>query len=658
MSNKNFSPRRSGGLRASARRQRGAAAIYAGVMLIAMIASALLAINVGQLYFAQQDLQKQASLAALAGAEIGSGCRNGGIPGGLGEVSAKVAESLNNNASKFTSGAALLSKINGAQAVALGQLVQPAGGLNTFVDLSTGVSGPVSAETNPNINAVRVNVSRPFPSLIGNLFAPPGGTLKASATAYQPAWGNFYVTTGLAAVTTNNSPLLAPVFDALLGLKSGSGISAAVLAGGALANAQITLRDLEIQAGVNNLNDLVNLGTNLSGAVKILGDATSGAAGGLISGLAGKVYNGGGGPTQKYFGQVLNDFGGTFNPTVTDLASAQTFVNAQSLLIALGEAASVGQTLQLNITSPLVLPKLNSGNTHTTMFLKVFAPAQFSPLGPPGPMNTAHSEQLEFDVRFDYTQTFPSGLLKGSSFDIYLGTNFSLASGTGTLTSLSCPSAANPKPTAYVDATTQVGKLTMGSFTPSTTSDTALGSGNLVNLVLSIPILGINNMELLDVALANNDVQVDLGDPGSHLTGPYNTYLAGVSDTTDLHPHNYTYIPDAPDNKDTIASSAVLSSAVRSLFGSLGNKDNLKITLFKADLSAIVDPVLSAIGAAINPLVTLMDGIIEALLQLLGVQFGDTTVVMNKAYIGQPVIVSTALPVAAPAAPNAVASVP
>lgn len=62
----------------SRQRQRGAAAVFVAISLIALLASVALAIDTGRLYSAQRNLQRLADLAAMDAARVAGGCLSGG----------------------------------------------------------------------------------------------------------------------------------------------------------------------------------------------------------------------------------------------------------------------------------------------------------------------------------------------------------------------------------------------------------------------------------------------------------------------------------------------------------------------------------------------------------------------------------------------------
>ena len=172
-------------------RQRGAAGVFMIISLLLLVPILLLALNIGQLYYAQRDLEKQATLAALSAVQVVSGCVNEGVPGLLDEVTDEVTRIIGLNLAGNADGAAsaLMTGINGSPAVEVGR-INVDSGLRRFEALSDGDS---------RVNAVRVNLSRAQPpSLMAALGGGGGGTpmLYASATAQQAPIGAFTVGSG------------------------------------------------------------------------------------------------------------------------------------------------------------------------------------------------------------------------------------------------------------------------------------------------------------------------------------------------------------------------------------------------------------------------------------------------------------------------------
>ena len=116
--------------------QRGAAGVFLVISLLLLVPILALALNIGQLYYAQRDLEKQATLAALSATQVASGCANDGRPGLLAAVTQEVIRIIAaNNAGNAAGVAALLtSGINGSPGVEVGR-IDVVGGLRRFVPL-------------------------------------------------------------------------------------------------------------------------------------------------------------------------------------------------------------------------------------------------------------------------------------------------------------------------------------------------------------------------------------------------------------------------------------------------------------------------------------------------------------------------------------------
>ena len=127
--------------------QRGAAAVFAGIAMVALIAAIALVIDIGQLYFAQQKLQKQANLAALDAARLVARCESNDAPTQA-DIDSRVDESLARN-----------------------QLEDP-GVVDVFTDVGDIVLDPLTSfralQTTDvaDADSVRVSLRRPAPATL------------------------------------------------------------------------------------------------------------------------------------------------------------------------------------------------------------------------------------------------------------------------------------------------------------------------------------------------------------------------------------------------------------------------------------------------------------------------------------------------------------
>ena len=704
------------------RAQRGAAAVFAGVALVAMLISAGLAINIGQLYYAQRDLQKKAVLAAMAGAETASGCITGGIPAPLATVSSSVLSSIKlNNGGNPDAAAALMTGIAGAAAVQVGT-VDNQGGISIFRALPDG---------DTRITAVRVNLSRPQPApLLPLFFGSSNGKLYASATAQQPAIGTFTVGTTLANLNTASSPLLNPLLQALLCFdptsttcQSGVNLSLADYKG--LVQANVSLGNLlagatDLGLNVTDLSQLLDLqltlpqwlgvlGHGLSYVVNQTGTQVGGGVSGLVEGLAGIADS----SNTFSLRSILNLTGQTLNPVVSDTLGAVPFVNGLDLLAALGQAAKADPSGKLK---PIVLPlTVDVGKLlNVNLFLQVLQPPQFA-IGPA----TGHPAQWSGDSAYancgtgGYTCAQSSQirvLLRAGINDVVLGlfklrlgVDINVAAAAAYLDQLECPSSQHASPIAHISAAPSVAVIAAGPFggepenaknappilnipgNPSATSPyllELLPNQGLLGWLVNTGLGWLLGTSTTDVSL-KNPVLTPLGNPAFRsLSNIDSFHLQDPTQTTGGAYKPVVYTADGADgnavgdNPQTLPSQGLLHSAVGNLLASLAcgstsgscsptAPSNLLVSnpnwqknsagilqaiikglaqLLNGAVLPLLNGVVDILNFLLSPLLSVLDSIVDGLLQLLGVQVGSATITMYSARIDRPAIVTTALP--------------
>lgn len=593
-----------------------------------MLTSMLLAINVGMLYYAQRDLQKSATMAALAGVQIASGCRNGGVPGNTSAVTLQVLSSLQLN-NPSTAYAALLTGINGAPAVQVGR-VDDRPGVHTFVALADG---------SPQIDAVRVNLTRPSPSVFGSGFFPGAAPviLKASATAQQQPLGAFSIGSTLLSLNTSQS-----ILNPLLGGMLGTSVNLSVISYNGLAQTQISLANLMIAANVTDLNSLLAISTNAAGLQAILVSATNQvnpAAASLISGLTlGNTQAG----TSVSLASLLGNIGGGLNPLVTDAAAQLPFTNALDLLAALGYAAAAKNGMTITLPVSVQVP----GLLNIYLFLQILQPMQPSGFGPIG--TSQNTAQIILKLRANVDPSGVLGLLSAlAKATINLGLDVTVASAKGTISTLVCPTDASPNPSATVALNTGLITLNLGGFNGNPQTDPPIG-------VTDAPLLNVTLLGVPIVTLGvKNPVPAQFGS-GTGTAGPFTNYAPPqlLQNTT----HNYLYLAcndtslnpcAAPDlsNPQTPVSSTNIASGLSTLVGNLANKNNLNVDVLGLGLGPLLDPIISALNTALlAPVTGLVDSLLNPLLAALGVQVGSGTVLWQAFETGVPVIVTVAQP--------------
>lgn len=645
-------------------RQRGAAAMFGAVALLAGVIAMLLSINIGILYFAQRDLQRLAVLGAMAGVETASGCLNGGGASDTTSVTTRVKTALSSNLPSGNDPAKLLNAIGGVPAVQLGMVTtgkpgaQTNDGLRHFSSLS---------DHDARINAVVVNLTEPQPAILGAaLFNATPGTLYASATAMQQPLAGFKIGSTLVSL---NGGLLNALLSALLG----SSISLSAVDYNNMASTQLSLAGLELAAGVNDLNSLLALDTNVAGLQQILVTATNTVNPSVANLLQGLTLGNAVANQNVPLASVLGGIGNGLNPTVTDAASLVPSLDLVDLLTQIGQAAAAQDPthfLQLQITPSI------PGLLNTFIFLSVEEPMQqgYGPVG-----TTAQTAQIRLRLRlnvdtslvngiFSLLQTLTIGLVNFTVQPINLGLDVYVAKAVGTLDSIYCPAetsnstAGSGMPSAQIGVNTNLAKVQVGTFSASAQSDPILTFGNLLSINGSL--LLIPNAVGLTVAINNPLPQpLQVGNSNGAQAGPFTIYqipTAPVSPTT--APHSYNYLAcnnlvalnpctstSDPNNPYAPVPSTNLLAGISTYIGQLVNQNGLEIDLYlagvKIPVGALLDPLLSAINSLLlTPLTNLLDALLNPLLQLLGLQVGSATVLMSNVVTGPPVLVNTALP--------------
>lgn len=633
-------------------KQRGAAGVFMAISLLLLVPILALAINIGQLYYAQRDLEKQATLAALSATQVASGCANDGTPGLLPAVTAEVTRIIDANNIGGTIGSAALigSGINGFPGVEVG-MIKAVGGLRTFVPLADG---------NPAVNAVRVNLTRPQPTpfLIpfGAVFG--GGNLFASATAQQAAVGSFSVGSGLLSL---NGGIVNGLLGGLLCAPGDTACQNSIISLNVvnsmtgLVNTQITLGQLGTAVGlsVTDLSDPLNLSLGLLSATPRLNDLLDGLVGALaddvvdpvvinlLRGLANAASN----PGEVPLGQLLG--------AVNGLGGDTPIINLFDLLIALGQATVANPS---GVT-PIALPiNLNvPGVAKVSVFLKVLEPPQLG-LGRPGQAE-AKTAQIRLLVRIEAGGIL-NGLLDlinnvlglvffilGGNLTVVppplnLGVDVAVASAAATLERIQCPRSGvnNGEPIVGIDAATATATVEVGTFSGSASSAPALSATGTLPLV-SLKLLGGG----LDLGLGLTSVGV-----GATAPAP----LAPITDFTIIgtpaRGQPLVYRADGIPPAAAVAANPQSISAPTTVSINLNLISTPTGSGLGGFLGGLLSAILNGVLALLNPLLALVNGLtttlVDPLLSLLGIQLGKATVTMNAVQTGQPILVSTCLP--------------
>lgn len=672
--------RSSQGSRRSIVRQRGAVAIWLGVAISTLIIASFLAIDVGRLYFTQRALQKTATLAASAGAQVASGCASGdGIAAGLDTVTSVVQSVVQANGGT----AAWMSGINGAPAVELGRIVtRSSDGVRVFIPLEEG---------DPLIDSVRVNLSRALPgSFIPTLLPGTAGTLKASSTARQAVLGSIGVGSGLLSLDTSKITFLNFLLPPLLGA-TGINLTLNALDYQGLARTNVSLGMLGTAVGVD-VQDLSNLLTTtttlpgvLNGLSPLVNQVIVGGTSSSVTALLGQLGAAAAGNTTPIpLANLLGD-------TVQTVGAAVPAVNLLDLVIALGMATRAdpsGAVTPIKLTPTVALAGVNLGT-----YLQILEPPQLSLLGAPG-STSASTAQIKLLVRLEVTtvSSIVSGLngllgalkiltplLDLGEFHmdpIKLGIDLAVDPARAYLDEIACPMPGvnGGFPVARTSVTTGVASVQVGSFNGAIGSaqSTAIASAPITGIKLGpvslLSILG-GGIPLGTLSLNVNAVKqspIVVGNPAPKTLDdvveftrldnlPAGTTRAWLADGLP---------PDAAvsANPQTVGSTGLLESALDStlqtllagitvdsdpanppsagLLSALGSLISLLLSpegLIKTLVSTLEPLLVDTVGA-------LLDSIVDPLLASLGIQIGTATRFMHTVAIDTPATVSICLP--------------
>lgn len=617
----------------------------------------MLAIEIGRVYSSQRKLQKAATLAALDAARVVSGC--GTATPTQSSLDSRVSNSLATNGLDSASGVTALTEGGTIQTLTVN-------GVQQRSLLPGALSGA---------NAARVTLSSPLPTQIIPLFRS-GGVMKASATATQSALGSLEVASTLG--TVNNG-----IANSLLSALLGGSISLSAASYQGLAQTSVTAGALATSLGVSvkDLSNPVSLGTRtpvsvLNGLVSALSGTANQQVIDSLKNLAGQTTNN----TPIPLGNILGPVG--------DLASNAPLLSLGDLIEALALATRAdpsGTVTPIELTSLPLSNLLTTAGATVKIYAKVLEAPKFSGLGRPG-QTSASTAQVRLMLRMQVTTVSsivsavnPVLALVGLGGILYnapvtvdplrLGIDINVAKAYGYLDSITCPKSGvyNGNPAAYLSGQTAVATVSLGTFTGTPTATTALASSKTPITALHV---GPACALLCIVPLGTLSFNVNVAGPVSATVGdstirplplPVTDFTLTSSGTSRNDPPVYAangniYAP-VTDNPQTISSSGLLSSTLSSLLGSIGasltvdtdkTKDSGLLSLLSSILTSLVNTLVSAVSTLLGPLLTgvgsVVDTLLDPLLQALGLSLGKATIQMDAVTVGQPYVVTTALP--------------
>lgn len=649
-------------------RQKGAAAVFAAISILAMLAATTLVIDIGRLYLAKQQLQKQVDIAALDGVRRVSACSDNDVPT-QSEIETAVLESLARN---------------GLSDIASEDLEVTVGRIET--DIESGFRSLVE-ESMDQSNAVRVTAEQAMPaSLLPR--DTSGNPMRASATARQPAEGSFYLGSSLASV---DDGLLNQVLASLLCPLGDTGCQSSVVAldvasaSGGLLDARVTVEQFASALGVQvaDLSDPVALSASnpllpdlLAGLSSALSGTASGTVVTLLDDLAAAADN-----TNIPMDQL-------FDGISADSPDAP-LINVFDLIMALAQSAKADSSGTTPVSLPLNLSI--PGIADVGVFLQVLEGPRFSGMGRPGTA-MAETAQVTIGVRIAADELLDGlvGFLEATVNNVLLGLlgaltgidvsatalspplnigiDIEAGKATAWLDRLDCPREGvnGGLPIAALSASPSTAEVRVGSFTGGAFDNAPLESASdsrhidLATVLVDAECLGLFGICLpgLSAGSATIDIALDLTSAGvGGATNPIaldeirdfervDTDDAGTP-LPDWHPPVWRADgapnqPPAPDNPQTAGAP---TSVQTDLGLEVESSSTSGLVGLVADLVAeLTDALLVLLEDLLDLVNDLATTLVDPLLALLGIQTGSAEVTMDTASIGHPRLVDTRVP--------------
>lgn len=456
--------------RTSLLRQRGAAAVMIGVMIMTLVTAVTVTLDIARAYYAQRELQKLANMAAIDAARAVGGCQGDLLVGAAAQDAAMVAvtNSLAANARARVLGSTPTATVT----------VGTVGSDGTFRFVSPEqVDDPEDQE----LIAAQVNLSASSPSRLIQALASDGFTMHASGAATNSPLVTFTVRSRLFRLEpgTSSSPAVRDFSDALFGDPGFIDL----LNSEDVADVDLTLAgilDVDAEVRGDALLDLDDLNApGLAGLLEGISDALNNvnpAAAGIVDQITDILENSG----------LLN------NPPaepsdIFDLGPGQEAIaglvplNVSDILDSVS-AAVLG-------TAPIALPvsgSLPAGLVDLDLNLQILDPPK-TVIGRTGV--TARAAQVQLTVNMDVD------ILGSLTGDIDL--TLDSASARGTVESIECATSGN-NGIHTVEISSQTSAATM---TPS------------VNLaVLGVPVTGVST-GTVDITTGSNAGNFEFAGP-------------------------------------------------------------------------------------------------------------------------------------------------
>lgn len=573
--------------RASRARQRGAAAVFAAVGLVAGLAAAALAIDIGRLYYAQRDLQRVANMAALDAARVAGGCY--GQPTNAEAVAlAEVLGSIGRNGGRR-------SDIT-PQRVEVGQRVRGADGNRRFVSIPD--------ERN---RAVRVVLRRPAPSRLMQVSRregePPMLAAAASAHSRPAAWVE---------VGSRLVQLRPDILDDFFKQAFGETPRLDLVSYQNLFGADVPIAGLLDEIGIGSPDEVFEFELPprdlLRALVAVLGDTGNRAAQSAAEQLAAVAVL----PSTVTPAEVLAIERGTFE----SLGNAT--IGAGSLVLALAQAANGSALFDL----PLSLPPPLGGGGGRFRFIVPGRPAELTP-GTPASAGTetfAANGQAVLEANLNVTLPYVGAIV----LPLYVEG----AQATATIDQIECARRGDPVDRVVVHARSSISRLGIGRFDDIQLPRPVARPATLVDISNArIPVLGVLGGEIPVPVRIRIDAYSSVDIPSEAADLPFEspfprTDSIGRPQATALA----RAISEVPANLAIDVRIDVL---------------NNNLPLVPGVLNATLETARQAIRAALlnqisGALTVFADGVLDPMFQNLGLSIGGADVTVRSVVADQP----------------------
>ena len=425
-------------------RQRGSISILAAMSLVFVIASAALAVDVGQAAWRKRSLQKTTDVISLDAVRA-LGDRKDSVN------CVSVAQTYAQNSATRNGFAYSNAALGNSMTVETGYAVSSTKAFSTSTDCNTA-------------NAVRITAT----SRSDNRFAPGSVGLTTQSIAMVDPQATYSLGSKLVSLDSTTSPILNTVLQGMLG----GGVNLTLVGYQGLASASTSFGPIWTSLGLGTTSQILNTSvtvknflTAAASALTAQGDAASLTAASTLGTLASQVNS----STTFKFGNIMQFATGDS----TSAASAK-----MDILEMVGMVASAANgTNALSLTVPITIP----GVTSTTMKMGIIQPPVIWS-GRPGQTPGAHTAQVR--IQFDSVlSTKLTVLLQQGT--VHLPVYMEGAGADGNLTNVQCaiPSSSSQ---ITVHTTTDAVSAKVGTVTDSTLNDPTVSADVRAGQIVTI----------------------------------------------------------------------------------------------------------------------------------------------------------------------------